>query len=75
MPTSVYPDPITRGVEPPLLTAKSVVFDMSDSQPIGFGATSGQGEWGLSQNLLANPADYKTIQQQLEKAAMAAYRN
>jgi ABC-type glycerol-3-phosphate transport system substrate-binding protein len=74
MPTSVYPDPITRKTEAPLLTAKSVVFDMSDTQPIAFGSTAGQGEWGLFQNLLAEPADYKSIQQQLEKAAAAAYR-
>jgi ABC-type glycerol-3-phosphate transport system substrate-binding protein len=74
MPTSIYPDPITRRIEAPLLTAKSVVFDMSDSQPIAFGATAGQGEWGLFQELLAKPADYKSIQQQLEKAAAASYK-
>jgi ABC-type glycerol-3-phosphate transport system substrate-binding protein len=74
MPTSVYPDPITRRLEVQMLTAKSVVFDMSDSQPIAFGATAGQGEWGLFQDLLAKPADYKSIQQQLEKAAAAAYK-
>jgi alpha-glucoside transport system substrate-binding protein len=73
MPTSVYPDPITRRTEAPLLTANSVVFDMSDNQPTAFGSSAGQGEWGLFQNLLANPADYKTIQQQLESAATKAY--
>jgi alpha-glucoside transport system substrate-binding protein len=74
MPTSVYPDPITRRTEAPLLTAKSVVFDMSDTQPIAFGSTAGQGEWGLFQNLLAEPADYKSIQRQLETAAAASYK-
>src|SRR5262249_37771756 len=74
MPTAVYPDPITRRIEAPLLIAKSVVFDMSDTQPTAFGATNGQGEWGLFQNLLAEPTDYKSIQQQLEKAAAASYR-
>jgi alpha-glucoside transport system substrate-binding protein len=74
MPTSVYPDPITRRIEAPLLTAKSVVFDMSDTQPTAFGSTAGQGEWGLFQDLLANPAHYKSIQQKLEKAAAAAYK-
>jgi alpha-glucoside transport system substrate-binding protein len=69
MPTSDYPDPITRRIEAPLLSAKSVVFDMSDAQPIAFGSTAGQGEWALFQNLLATPADYESIQQQLEKAA------
>jgi ABC-type glycerol-3-phosphate transport system substrate-binding protein len=74
MPLSVYPDPITRRIEAPLLTAKSVVFDMSDSQPIAFGATNGQGEWGLFQDLLANPTDIKSIQKRLESAAAAAYK-
>jgi alpha-glucoside transport system substrate-binding protein len=74
MPTSVYPDPITRRVEAPLLSAKSIVFDMSDNQPTAFGSTAGQGEWGLFQNLLAKPSGYKSIQQQLEKAAAAAYK-
>jgi alpha-glucoside transport system substrate-binding protein len=73
MPTSVYPDPITRRTEAPLLTAQSVVFDMSDTQPIAFGSTAGQGEWGLFQDLLANPTDYKSIQQKLENAATASY--
>jgi ABC-type glycerol-3-phosphate transport system substrate-binding protein len=74
MPTSVYPDPITRRIEAQLLTAKSVVFDMSDTQPTAFGSTAGQGEWGLFQNLLAQPADYKSIQRRLEAAAAAAYK-
>jgi alpha-glucoside transport system substrate-binding protein len=74
MPTSVYPDPITRKTEAPLLTATSVVFDMSDNQPTAFGSTAGQGEWGLFQDLLAKPADYKSIQQQLENAAAASYK-
>jgi alpha-glucoside transport system substrate-binding protein len=74
MPTSVYPDPITRKTEAPLLTAKSVVFDMSDSQPTAFGSTAGQGMWGLFQDLLAKPADYKSIQQELESAAAASYK-
>jgi ABC-type glycerol-3-phosphate transport system substrate-binding protein len=73
MPTSVYPDPVTRRIEAPLLTAKLVVFDMSDSQPTAFGSTAGQGEWGLFQDLLAKPGDYKSIQQRLEKAAAAVY--
>src|SRR2546430_12539200 len=55
MPASVYPDPITQAIESPLLTAKSVVFDMSDNQPPAFGATAGQGEWGLFQKFLQDP--------------------
>ena len=74
MPTSVYPDPITRKTEAPLLTAKSVVFDMSDQQPGSFGATVGQGEWGLFQNFLKNTKNVTGIQKQLESAAAAAYK-
>jgi alpha-glucoside transport system substrate-binding protein len=71
---SVYPDSVTRVAEAPLLTAKSVVFDMSDNQPPAFGATAGQGEWGLFQKFLENPSNIKAIQQQLEAAAKAAYK-
>jgi alpha-glucoside transport system substrate-binding protein len=74
MSPKVYPDPITRAIEAPLLTAKQVVFDMSDNQPPAFGSTAGQGEWGLFQKFLQNPSSYKSIQQQLEKAATSAYK-
>ena len=74
MPLSVYPDPITRRIEAPLLTAKSVVFDMSDEQPASFGATTGQGEWGIFQTFLKSPTNIKGVQQQLESAAAAAYK-
>jgi alpha-glucoside transport system substrate-binding protein len=74
MSPKVYPDSITRATEAPLLTAKSVVFDMSDNQPPAFGSTAGQGEWGLFQKFLQNPKDIKGIQQQLEAAAKAAYK-
>jgi alpha-glucoside transport system substrate-binding protein len=71
---SVYPDAITKAAEAPLLTAKSVVFDMSDEQPPSFGATAGQGEWGLFQKFLQNPSNVTSIQQQLESAAASAYK-
>jgi len=71
---SIYPDAITRATEAPLATAKSVVFDMSDAQPPSFGATTGQGEWGLFQKFLENPKDVSGIQKQLESAAAAAYK-
>ena len=74
VPASVYPDPITKAAEAPLLTAKSVVFDMSDEQPPAFGGTAGQGEWGLFQKFLQNPSNVSGIQQQLESAATAAYK-
>jgi len=74
VPASVYPDAITRRTEAPLKTAKAAVFDMSDEQPAAFGSTTGQGEWGIFQKFLQNPSKIKTIQQQLEASAKAAYK-
>ena len=74
VPASIYPDAITRATEAPLGTAKSVVFDMSDEQPPSFGATTGQGEWGLFQKFLQSPKNVSGIQKQLETAATAAYK-
>jgi len=74
VPASIYPDPITKATEAPILSAKSVVFDMSDSQPPAFGATTGQGEWGIFQKFLRNPSNVSSIQKQLESAAKAAYK-
>lgn len=73
MSAGVYPDSITRATEAPLLGAKSVVFDLSDNQPAAFGATTGQGIWGLFQKFLQNPSNTSGIQQQLESAAAKAY--
>jgi hypothetical protein len=74
MSSSVYPDAITRATAQPVQKAKSVVFDMSDEQPSAFGATAGQGEWGLFQDFLKNPKDVSGIQKKLESAAAAAYK-
>jgi ABC-type glycerol-3-phosphate transport system substrate-binding protein len=74
VPSSVYPDSITRAAEAPVGEAKSVVFDMSDEQPGAFGATVGQGEWGLFQTFLKNPSNAMGVQKQLEAAAAAAYK-
>lgn len=74
VPASVYPDAITRATEAPLTKAKAAVFDMSDEQPAAFGSTTGQGEWGIFQKFLQNPGAIKSIQQQLEAAAKAAYK-
>jgi alpha-glucoside transport system substrate-binding protein len=74
MPSSVYPDATTRATASAIAKAKYVAFDMSDEQPSAFGATVGQGEWGLFQDFLRNPKDVKGIQQKLESAATAAYK-
>ena len=71
---STYPDAITRAADAPLGTAKAVVFDMSDEQPASFGATTGQGEWGIFQQFLKSPSNVSGIQKKLEAAATAAYK-
>ena len=48
---------------------------MSDEQPAAFGATTGQGEWGIFQKFLQNPSSIASIQQQLESSAAAAYKS
>lgn len=75
VPASVYPDAITKATETPLAGASSVAFDMSDEQPASFGATTGQGEWGIFQKFLQNPSSISSIQQQLESAAAKAYKS
>jgi ABC-type glycerol-3-phosphate transport system substrate-binding protein len=75
VPASVYPDPITKATETPLAGASSVAFDMSDEQPASFGATTGQGEWGIFQKFLQNPSSIASIQQQLESSAAKAYKS
>ena len=74
MSPSVYPDAITRKTASAISRAKSVVFDMSDQQPSAFGATVGQGEWGLFQSFLRHPSNVSGIQKQLEASAAAAYK-
>ena len=71
---SVYPNAITRKTASAIANAKAVVFDMSDEQPSAFGATVGQGEWGIFQRFLSNPGDVAGAQRELESAASAAYR-
>jgi ABC-type glycerol-3-phosphate transport system substrate-binding protein len=71
---SVYPDAITRKTASAIALSKNVVFDMSDEQPGAFGATVGQGEWGLFQSFLRHPSNVRGIQRQLEAAAAAAYK-
>jgi alpha-glucoside transport system substrate-binding protein len=75
VPASVYPDAITKATEAPIATAKGAVFDMSDEQPASFGATTGQGEWGIFQKFLQNPSSISSIQQQLESSAAKAYQS
>ena len=70
---SVYPDDITRRSAEQLVETETFRFDLSDLQPAAFGATEGQGMWGLFQTLLANPSQSASVAQQLEQAATTAY--
>jgi alpha-glucoside transport system substrate-binding protein len=71
---STYPDAISRSNAIAVAKATSIVFDMSDQQPGSFGATTGQGEWGIFQTFLRNPSNVSGVQKQLESAATAAYK-
>lgn len=73
---SVYPDDITRRTAESLVAAADAGnfrFDMSDLQPSEFGATTGEGMWGLLQEFVRNPDDVDGITQQLEQAANRAF--
>jgi len=74
LPASVYPDATTRATATAIARAKNVAFDMSDQQPASFGATVGQGEWGLFQDFLRKPSNVSGIQKKLESSAAAAYK-
>jgi ABC-type glycerol-3-phosphate transport system substrate-binding protein len=75
LPESVYPDATTRATASAIAKAKYVAFDMSDQQPASFGATIGQGEWGLFQSFLQKPSDVTGVQSKLESSATAAYKS
>lgn len=70
---SVYPDPILQETAGAISEAEVFKFDLSDLQPAAFGATVGQGMWGLFQDFLRNPDNVDGISQQLEQAAARAY--
>ena len=74
VPISAYPDATTKKIAAAVQGAKNVVFDMSDQQPGSFGATVGQGEWGLFQDFLRSPSNVNGIASKLEAAAKAAYK-
>jgi alpha-glucoside transport system substrate-binding protein len=72
--TSVYPDDITRRAAEGFVEAgDNARFDLSDLQPAEFGATTGEGIWGLLQEFVRNPDDVDGTAQKLEDAASQAY--
>jgi alpha-glucoside transport system substrate-binding protein len=71
---SVYPDEQSQRAAQELANAgDSLRYDLSDLQPTEFGATTGQGIWGILQAFMESPGDVDGIAQQLEDAANAAY--
>jgi hypothetical protein len=71
---SVYPDEQSQRAAEALVEAgDSVRYDMSDLQPTEFGATSGQGMWGILIDFLRDPGDVEGTAQALEDAASQAY--
>lgn len=71
---SVYPDEVSQRAAQALVEAgDSVRYDMSDLQPTEFGATTGQGIWGILIDFLRDPSDVDGTAQALESAAKKAY--
>jgi alpha-glucoside transport system substrate-binding protein len=54
--------------------AKVSRFDLSDLQPAAFGATTGQGEWGIFQTFLKSPKNVTGVARQLESSAAKAFK-
>jgi alpha-glucoside transport system substrate-binding protein len=74
VPVTAYTDPVDRRVAEALINAgDSVKYDLSDLQPTEFGATTGQGIWGLLTDFVSDPSNVDGTAQQLEAAAKAAY--
>jgi alpha-glucoside transport system substrate-binding protein len=72
---SAYTDPIDKRAAQALIDAgDSVRYDLSDLQPTEFGATTGQGIWGILTDFMSHPDDVQGTAQQLEAAAKAAYK-
>jgi alpha-glucoside transport system substrate-binding protein len=72
---SAYTDPIDQRAAQAVLDAgDSIRYDMSDLQPTEFGATTGQGIWGILTDFMSHPDDVDGTAQQLEAAAKAAYK-
>jgi alpha-glucoside transport system substrate-binding protein len=72
--TGVYPDEITRTTASGLAEAETFRFDGSDLMPSAFGGTPAQGFWKGMTDFVAQPDDIDGVTQQLEAAAVQAYR-
>jgi alpha-glucoside transport system substrate-binding protein len=72
---SAYTDPVDQRVAQALIDAgDSTRYDLSDLQPTAFGATTGEGIWGILTDFVSDPSDIDGTAQKLEAAAKAAYK-
>jgi len=72
---SAYTDPVDQRIAQALVDAgDSVRYDLSDLQPTAFGATTGEGIWGILTDFVNDPSDVDGTAQQLEASAKAAYK-
>jgi alpha-glucoside transport system substrate-binding protein len=74
VPLSAYSDKLTRASAQLLVQAKVSRFDLSDLEPAAFGATTGQGEWGIFQTFLKSPKNVTGVASQLESSAAKAFK-
>ena len=71
---STYPDETDRRAAEAMISAGDAVrYDLSDLQPSEFGATTGQGIWGLLQEFMRS-GDAEGTAEALEDAATRAFR-
>ena len=71
---SAYTDEVSRRAAEALADAgDDVRYDLSDLQPTEFGATTGQGMWGIFQDFVRDPDDVDGTAEALEAAAKQAY--
>jgi alpha-glucoside transport system substrate-binding protein len=74
VPLDAYPDDVTRRAAEAFQKAgEEAKYDLSDLQPTEFGATTGQGIWGIFTDFLQDPTDVDGTAQKLEDAAKQAY--
>ena len=71
---SIYPDEAGQRAAQAFIDAGDELrYDLGDLTPSAFGATTGEGLWGLLQEFVRNPDDIDGITEQLEAEAAKAY--
>jgi ABC-type glycerol-3-phosphate transport system substrate-binding protein len=73
VPTSAYPDDVTRALAAAVVNSPVVEFDMSDQTPQAFGGQLGADEWTILTRFVADPGDPVGTAAALESAAVKDY--